>query len=233
MNDRKLSSIKFFTNQSIFFHHNCSCFCFQVIITCYEIFSDGASVGGSLDGWSTWARVLKELSHVLLVSYSALNPLAYCGELLLRAGRKAFRRIGQTSRDFLSCMGCQLKTNSNSRFCQSEFEMMKSVGITLNGADPIPQQLQELDAQSRILSGLPPNPPAPGSCNAYCGVISTKHSTSSISTTSSFGILKKSTTIKSGSTSNSSSLHEPSRKNYSSGTTQIQLLEKCDQQAKV
>jgi hypothetical protein len=33
--------------------------------------------------------------------------------------------------------------------------MMKSVGITLNGADPIQQQLEELDLQSRILSGLP------------------------------------------------------------------------------
>ena len=32
---------------------------------------------------------------------------------------------------------------------------MKSIGITLNGADPIQQQLQDLDAQSRILAGLP------------------------------------------------------------------------------
>jgi hypothetical protein len=32
--------------------------------------------------------------------------------------------------------------------------MMKSIGITLNGADPIPQQLEELDAQSRLLCGL-------------------------------------------------------------------------------
>ena len=42
---------------------------------------------------------------------------------------------------------------------QSELDMMKSVGITLNGADPIQQQLEELDVQSRILSGLPISPP--------------------------------------------------------------------------
>lgn len=193
-------------------------FSLQVIITGYEILSDGASLGGSLDGWSTWARVLKELSHVLLVSYSALNPLAYCGELLLRAGKKLFRRIGQTGRASLTCMGCPLKTNSNSRFCQSEFEMMKSVGITLNGADPIPQQLQELDAQSRILSGLPPNPPAPNEC------CNSKHSTSSNSTSSSFGLLKKSAKSRStksrSASSNSSSLPDHNgRRNLSTTTT--------------
>ena len=32
--------------------------------------------------------------------------------------------------------------------------MMKSIGITLNGGDPIPQQLKELDAQSRLLTGI-------------------------------------------------------------------------------
>ena len=26
--------------------------------------------------------MLKEVSHLLLISYSALNPLAYCGELI-------------------------------------------------------------------------------------------------------------------------------------------------------
>ena len=136
------------------------------------------------------------------MSYSALNPLAYCGELLLRAGRKVFRRIGQTGRAGLTCLGCNFKSDSNSRFCQSEFEMMKSVGITLNGADPIPQQLQELDAQSRILSGLPPNPPPPGS--EYNGVMS-KHSTSSNSTVSSFGMFKKSAKSRSASSNSSSS----------------------------
>ena len=182
----------------------------QVIITGYEILSDGASVGGGLEGWSTWARVLKELSHVLLVSYSALNPLAYCGELLLRAGRKVFRRLGQAASGRFSRLGCPFKTTSNSRYCQSEFEMMKSIGITLNGADPIPQQLQELDAQSRILSGLPPNPPAPGS-----EMYPFKNSTSSNSTTSSFGIIKKSAKSKSAksrsASSNSSSLPDKPR----------------------
>lgn len=187
--------------------------------------SDRASVGGSLEGWSTWARVLKELSHVLLVSYSALNPLAYCGELLLREGKKACRRIGQLFVGCLSRCGCHIKTTSNSRYCQSEFEMMKSIGITLNGADPIPQQLQELDAQSRILSGLPPNPPPPGSEKYLC-----KHSTSSNSTTSSFGIVKNKKRSKSRSaSSNSSSMLDNCRKNFSA---HIPLLD-GDEQTKV
>ncbi len=36
----------------------------------------------------------------------------------------------------------------------TEGQGMRSVGITLNGGDPIAQQLQELDAQSKLLSGL-------------------------------------------------------------------------------
>ena len=36
----------------------------------------------------------------------------------------------------------------------SEYDVMKSVGITLGGPDPLQQQLHELDAQSRIMCGL-------------------------------------------------------------------------------
>ena len=38
----------------------------------------------------------------------------------------------------------------------SEIEMMESVGVTMRGGDSLDQQLQELDPQSRILSGLSP-----------------------------------------------------------------------------
>ena len=193
---------------------------FQVIITGYEILSDRANVGGSLDGWSTWARVLKELSHVLLVSYSALNPLAYCGELLLRTGRKVFRRFWQTMTGCFSCFdSCCNKTPSTSRYCHSEFEMMKSIGITLNGADPIPQQLQELDAQSRILSGLPPNPPPPGSEPQYF-----KHSSASSSNSSSFSIFKGKKS-KSRSTSSNLSAMRDGKKSFFSN---IPILDKCE-----
>lgn len=41
--------------------------------------------GGSIQNWATWAKVLKEFSQVLLVCYSAFNPLAYCGDLVYRS----------------------------------------------------------------------------------------------------------------------------------------------------
>ena len=50
---------------------------FQVILTGYEI-----TVSSDLMIWSTWALILKEISHLLLIAYSAFNPLAYCGELI-------------------------------------------------------------------------------------------------------------------------------------------------------
>ena len=83
----------------------------------------------------------KELSHVLLVAYAALNPLAYCGGPLMPAIHKFWAKVTQY------CRSDQIST-------KSELEMMRSVGITLNGADPMEQQLRELDAQSRILTGI-------------------------------------------------------------------------------
>ena len=40
----------------------------------------------------------------------------------------------------------------------SEIELMESAGITVRGIDSIEQQLKDLDPQSRILSGLRPEP---------------------------------------------------------------------------
>jgi len=114
-------------------------------LTGYEITNDT----GSLSRWATWAIVLKEVSHVLLVSYSAFNPLAYCGGLLLRTTKLYWKKFISRCSEFLDSYGIQLGLCRTSHACISEIEMMKSVGITLNGADPIHQQLQELDAQSR------------------------------------------------------------------------------------
>jgi hypothetical protein len=47
------------------------------------------------------------------------------------------------------------KWRPKARYELSEYDVMRSVGITLGGPDPIDQQLQELDAQSRIMCGLP------------------------------------------------------------------------------
>ena len=53
------------------------CYNQQVLLTGYEI-----TTSSQQSEWSNWALVLKEVSHLLLISYSALNPLAYCGELI-------------------------------------------------------------------------------------------------------------------------------------------------------
>ncbi len=55
----------------------------QVVVTVYEV-SYHRHEGGRIDNWSDWARVTKELSHVLLIAYSAFNPVAYCGDLIIR-----------------------------------------------------------------------------------------------------------------------------------------------------
>ena len=55
----------------------------QVVVTVYEVICHGRE-GGRVVRWAAWAKVLKELSQVLLVAYSALNPIAYCGDLVYR-----------------------------------------------------------------------------------------------------------------------------------------------------
>ena len=103
--------------------------------------------------WSTWARILKEVSHVLLVAYSALNPIAYCGEL---AYQFLYKNVVDKCcfKLFPSCVKCCAPVGTTESH-PSELEMMKSVGITLYGPDPLQQQLDQLDNQSRLLSGLP------------------------------------------------------------------------------
>ena len=54
-----------------------------MVVTVYEVICHGRE-GGRVVRWAAWAKVLKELSQVLLVAYSALNPIAYCGDLVYR-----------------------------------------------------------------------------------------------------------------------------------------------------
>ena len=56
---------------------NCFSFELQIVLTGYEITNYE-----NPDQSATWARILKQVSHILLVCYSALNPIAYCGELI-------------------------------------------------------------------------------------------------------------------------------------------------------
>ena len=55
----------------------CFSFKLQIVLTGYEI-TNYENPNQS----ATWARILKQVSHILLVCYSALNPIAYCGELM-------------------------------------------------------------------------------------------------------------------------------------------------------
>ena len=124
-----------------------------MIITAYEIYAEKREQ----HLWAPWVRILKQISQLLLVAYSGLNPIAYCGELI---SQLCYQKIVKKyCFDALpACLKCCHNRESASQ--QSELDIMKSVGITLNGADPIHQQLQELDIQSRIMAGLPASPTA-------------------------------------------------------------------------
>ena len=98
-------------------------------MTLYEIIYHPDTFGGQDGHWSTWARLTKEVSNVMVVVYAAYNPIAYCGSLILPFVMK----IG---RSLLPCI------YPNTVSSKSELEMMKSIGITLNGADPLHQQLR-------------------------------------------------------------------------------------------
>ena len=116
-----------------------------------------------------------EINNILLVSYSSFNPLAYCGGLILQVLAKGYfkcvRRLNDAVPDLndasqaLPQIGRKRPTlkykvkwtrRVNSKDL-SEYDAMKSVGITLNGPEAIEVQLNELDPQSRIMCGLSKN----------------------------------------------------------------------------
>ena len=109
---------------------------FQIVLTGYEITKYDKSQPSAL-----WASILKHISHILLVSYSALNPLAYCGELIYSQ---------------LLLKLCCRKSNINPAL-HSEIQLQTiQGGGTLVGNDSLSQQLKDLDAQSRLLTGIQP-----------------------------------------------------------------------------
>lgn len=117
--------------------------------------------GGRLQNWAIWARVLKELSQVLLVAYSAFNPVAYCGDLVMRGALKAvlpkaiFNKVYPKRKTCFCCFCCCCCCFGAEKE-QSELERMESAGITMGGCGSVEKQLEDLDPQSRILSGLKP-----------------------------------------------------------------------------
>ena len=110
--------------------------CFQLVLTGYEITKYDKSQPSAI-----WASILKQISHILLVSYSAFNPLAYCGELMYNQ---------------LLVKLCCRKSIVNANLLHSEIQLQTMASGTLVGNDPLSQQLKDLDAQSRLLTGLQP-----------------------------------------------------------------------------
>ena len=126
-----------------------------MILTGYEI----ANFDLPESSAALWAQVMKETSHILLVCYSAFNPLACCGELLFKSLIVPI---------FNLCGHCSLKKT----YVESELIQMKSIGVTVNGSACIDQvffkmqqiysifyhciffQLEEIDPQSKLLTGL-------------------------------------------------------------------------------
>ena len=100
---------------------------------------------------------------ILLVAYSALNPLAYCGDLVFKVFRLGFRRCCSVVSRRNAADGGRQSQECHRHVPFSEYEIMKSNGITLGGPGTLAQQLQELDAQSRIMCGLP----ASTNCSQY------------------------------------------------------------------
>ena len=115
-----------------------------------------------------------EISTILLISYSSFNPLAYCGGLILQVFAKGYfkcvRQSNAATADLIDISqplpGTDRKTTLKYKIKWtrrldpsdfSEYDAMKSIGITLNGPDSIDVQLSELDPQSRIMCGLSRN----------------------------------------------------------------------------
>ena len=96
----------------------------KVILTGYEI-----TYYGTEQPAATWAVVLKETSHILLVCYSAFNPIAYCGDLVIRQIRAS------------CCPSSDTNGNVNNG---SEAVQMKTYGVV--------STVQDLDVQSRLLA---------------------------------------------------------------------------------
>ena len=119
----------------------------QVVVTVYEVICHGRE-GGRVVRWAAWAKVLKELSQVLLVAYSALNPIAYCGDLVYRLAWGLWipraPSIAKSSCLFRKTIHRLIRTCCGRNKGPSEIEVMETLGITVMGEGSLGQQLQEL-----------------------------------------------------------------------------------------
>ena len=142
----------------------------QLLLTMYEL-----CFISEYEEPSPYFLLAAEINHILLVCYSSLNPLAYCGGLILKVLAKGYLkcvwqlneavpdlndasqaqpRIGRKRTTLKYKVKWTRRMNSKDL---SEYDAMKSVGITLNGPEAIEIQLNELDPQSRIMCGLSNN----------------------------------------------------------------------------
>ncbi len=112
---------------------------FQIALTGYELIKP--------KNWPVAMLIASEVNSVLLVFYSACNPCAYCGDLLIR---KLFIYCYQCCGNNSSEVGNDIQESRFPWRCHrrgqnvpdlSEYDAMKSIGITLGGPDPIGQQL--------------------------------------------------------------------------------------------
>ena len=126
-------------------------------------------------GASSYFLFASEISTILLICYSSFNPLAYCGGLILQVFAKGYFKCvrrsnaaaaadhinvsqalpGTDRRGTLKYKVKWTRRLDTSDF--SEYDVMKSIGITLNGPDSLDVQLNDLDPQSRIMCGLSRN----------------------------------------------------------------------------
>ena len=141
----------------------------QLLLTMYELCFISEE-----EGPSHYFLFAAEINNILLVSYSSFNPLAYCGGLILKVLAKGYfkcvRQLNDAAPDLndasqaLSQIERKRTLKYNVKWTRrmnskdlSEYDAMKSVGITLNGPEAIEVQLNELDPQSRIMCGLSKN----------------------------------------------------------------------------
>ena len=125
-------------------------------------------------GASSYFLFASEISTILLIAYSSFNPLAYCGGLILQVFAKGYfrcvRRSNAEPADLIDVSQALPRTDRRSTLKYkvkwtrrldtsdlSEYDAMKSIGITLNGPDSLDVQLNDLDPQSRIMCGLSRN----------------------------------------------------------------------------
>ena len=64
----------------------------KVFLTTYELLFLGTDSGEYMTSWPSWFMAFNEVNTLLLVIYSAMNPVAYCGKLVFQELQTLFLR---------------------------------------------------------------------------------------------------------------------------------------------